>query len=71
LNSVSFRLSLLVINDIAMPGVSGEVFTSIGPRLKKESPFDRTIMTAHCNGSSGYVPGAGICAACQWGCSFL
>jgi neutral ceramidase len=53
---VSIRLSLLVINDIAIAGVSGEVLTNIGLRLKKESPFNRTIMVTHCNGSSGYLP---------------
>jgi len=52
---VSIRLSLLVINDIAITGVSGEVLTNIGLRLKKESPFTRTIMVTHCNGSSGYL----------------
>ena len=53
---VSIRLSLLLINDIAITGVSGEVLTNIGLRLKKESPFTRTIMVTHCNGSSGYLP---------------
>ena len=53
---VSIRLSLLVINDIAITGVSGEVLTNIGLRLKKESPFTRTIMVTYCNGSSGYLP---------------
>lgn len=53
---VSIRLSLLVINDIAIAGVSGEVLTNIGTRLKRESPFSRTVMVTHCNGSSGYLP---------------
>ena len=53
---VPIRLSLLVINDIAFAGVSGEVLTNIWLRLKHESPFNRTIMVTHCNGSSGYLP---------------
>ena len=53
---MTLRLSLLVINDIAIAGVSGEVLTPIGLRLKRESPFNRTIMITHCNGSSGYLP---------------
>jgi hypothetical protein len=53
---VAIRLSLLVINDIAIAGVSGEVLTNIWLRLKRESPFNRTIMVTHCNGSSGYLP---------------
>jgi neutral ceramidase len=53
---VPIRLSLLVINDIAIAGVSGEVLTNIWLRLKRESPFNRTVLVTHCNGSSGYLP---------------
>ncbi len=53
---VPVRLSLLILNDIAIAGVSGEVLTNIGLRLKRESPFNRTVMVTHCNGSSGYLP---------------
>lgn len=53
---VSIRLSLLMVNHIALAGVSGEVLTMIGQRLKKESPFAHTIMVTHCDGSSGYLP---------------
>jgi neutral ceramidase len=53
---VPIRLSLLMINDVAIAGVSGEVLTNIGTRLKNESPINRTLMVTHCNGSSGYLP---------------
>jgi len=53
---VTIRLSLLMVNHIVLTGVSGEVLTMIGQRLKKESPFAHTIMVTHCNGSSGYLP---------------
>ncbi|MGH9371140.1 MAG: neutral/alkaline non-lysosomal ceramidase N-terminal domain-containing protein, partial [Vicinamibacterales bacterium] len=53
---VPIRLSLLVISDIAIAGVSGEVLTNISLRLKRESPFNRTVMVTHANGSSGYLP---------------
>lgn len=53
---VPIRLSLLVIKDIAIAGVSGEVLTNINLRLKRESPFNRTVMVTHANGSSGYLP---------------
>ena len=53
---VPIRLSLLVINDIAIAGISGEVLTNIGLRVKKESSFNRTVLVTHCNGSSGYIP---------------
>jgi neutral ceramidase len=54
--AVPIRLSLLMINDIALAGVSGEVFTKIHWRLEKESPFSHTVMITHANGSSGYIP---------------
>lgn len=53
---VNIRLSLLMINNVALAGVSGEVLTMVGERLKKESPFSHTIMLTNCNGSSGYLP---------------
>jgi hypothetical protein len=53
---VNIRLSLLTINDVAFAGVSGEVFTQIALRLKRELPAARTIMVTHTNGSSGYIP---------------
>lgn len=53
---VSIRLSLLMINDIVLAGVSGEVMTMIHEHLKKESPVSRTVMVTHANGSSGYIP---------------
>lgn len=53
---VNIRISLLVLNEVAFAGVSGEVLTMIGQRLKRESPFTNTIMVTHTNGSSGYIP---------------
>ena len=53
---VSIRLSLLMMNDIVLAGVSGEVLTMIHEHLKRESPFRRTLMVTHANGSSGYIP---------------
>jgi hypothetical protein len=53
---VNIRLSLLRLNNVALAGVSGEVFTHIYQHLKRESPFQDTIMVTHANGSSGYIP---------------
>ena len=53
---VNIRLSLLLLNDIALTGVSGEVLTPIFERLEKESLFHHTIMVTHANGLSGYIP---------------
>lgn len=53
---VPIRLGLLMIDRVALASVSGEVFTLISQRLKKESPFTQTLMVTHTNGSSGYIP---------------
>lgn len=53
---VNIRLTLLTINNVALAGVSGEVFTLIARRLSRESRFKPTIMVTHTNGSSGYIP---------------
>jgi len=53
---VNIRLGLLMVNEIALAGVSGEVLTNIARHLKAESPFTGTIMVTHANGSSGYIP---------------
>jgi len=53
---VNIRLSLLRVNDVALTGVSGEVFTHIYQHLKSQSPLSATLMVTHANGSSGYIP---------------
>ncbi len=55
---VELRLSLLRIGDIAIGGVNGEVFNLIAQRLKRESPYARTMMATLTNGMarSGYIP---------------
>jgi hypothetical protein len=54
---VSMRLSLLMIGDIAISGVNGEVFNPIAQRLKNESRY-RTMMATLTNGAAntGYIP---------------
>ncbi|MBN1832969.1 MAG: neutral/alkaline non-lysosomal ceramidase N-terminal domain-containing protein, partial [Deltaproteobacteria bacterium] len=55
---VELRLGLLLIDDIAFATVNSEVFNLIAQRLKKESPFARTMMVTLTNGmaNSGYIP---------------
>jgi neutral ceramidase len=53
---VTIPLSLLMINDIAITGVGGEVFTEIGMHVKKDSLFDRTMMVTLLPGGAGYIP---------------
>ncbi len=55
---VELRLSLVMLGDVALGAVNGEVFNLIGQRLKKESRFARTMMVTLTNGMarSGYIP---------------
>lgn len=53
---VNIPLSLLMINDIALAGISGEVFTEIGIHLKEQSLFDRTIVVTNLPNGVGYIP---------------
>ena len=53
---VTIPLGLVMINDIALASVSGEVFNEIGQHLKKDSLFDRTVMVTLSPGRIGYIP---------------
>ena len=55
---VNIRLGVLKVGDIAIGTVNAEVFNLIAQRLKKESPYARTMMATLTNGSanSGYIP---------------
>ena len=55
---VDIRLGLLKVGDIAIGAVNAEVFNLIAQRLKRESPYARTMMATLTNGSarSGYIP---------------
>jgi neutral ceramidase len=54
----ALRLSLLVIDDIALGGGSAEIYNMIAVRFKRESPMGRSFFVSMANGSSntGYVP---------------
>jgi len=54
--SVDIRLTLLMLNRVALVGVSGEPFSLIYQRLREKSPLRDLIMVTHANGSSGYIP---------------
>lgn len=53
---VVIPLHLLMINDIALAGVSAEVFTEIGIHLKEQARFDRTMMVTVMADAIGYIP---------------
>ena len=55
---VELKLGLLMIDDIAIGAVDGEVYNLIAQRLKAESPYKKTMMATLTNGMamSGYIP---------------
>ena len=53
--SMSLHLGLVLINQIALTGVSGEVVTNIYWHLKKASPYNNTIMITMANDRVGYI----------------
>jgi hypothetical protein len=55
-DAVRIPLAVLMINDIAVAGVSGEVFSEIGEHLKRDSVFDRTMLVTLLPNGVGYIP---------------
>jgi neutral ceramidase len=55
---VEIRLGVLALGDIMIGAVNAEVFNPIAQRLKRESPYARTLMATLTNGMarSGYIP---------------
>lgn len=53
---VAVHLSVIRVGNIVFVGISGDVFTEIGVKLKKSSPFKNTFILTNCNGSCGYIP---------------
>lgn len=54
--TVPLRLALIRIGDIALAGVSGEVVTEIGERLRDASPLAHTLLVSIANDRIGYIP---------------
>jgi len=53
--TVPLRLALIRIGDIALAGVSGEVVTEIGERLREASPLADTLLVSIANDRIGYI----------------
>lgn len=55
---VEIRLGLLMIGNVAIGAVDAEVYNEIAQRLKRESPYAKTMMATLTNGmaQSGYIP---------------
>jgi hypothetical protein len=48
------------VNDIAIVGVPGEPFSSLGMEIKRRSPFVSTMFLGYTNGWLGYMPTANV-----------
>ena len=57
-DSIAIKLGLMIIGNVALTSVNGEVFSPIFSRLKKLSPYANTMMLTLTNGNakSGYIP---------------
>ena len=55
-DTVDLRLSLILLNDVALAGVSGEVTATLYRRLLDRSPLARTILVSIANDRIGYLP---------------
>jgi hypothetical protein len=57
-DSVTIRVGVLVIDDIAIGTVNGETYNQIATQFIKESPSARTMMVTLANGmaNTGYIP---------------
>lgn len=57
-DSVTIRIGVLLLGDIALGTVNGEVYNPIATQFIKESPYARTMMVTVANGSAttGYIP---------------
>jgi len=55
---VSMRLAALRIGDVYIGAIDAEVYSGIGLRLKRESPFKHTMLATLTNGMAptGYIP---------------
>src|SRR5580698_807660 len=53
--TVTLRLSLIMLNQVAIGGVSGEVVTNIYRHLQRETPLANTIIATIVNDRVGYL----------------
>lgn len=55
---VAIRISALAFGPLVHIGVSGELFTALGQRIRAAVGDDRTCIAALCDGTVGYLPTA-------------
>jgi len=50
------EIQILSLGSVALVGIPGEVFSEIGMRIKRGSPFPYTFVIGYANGCYGYIP---------------
>lgn len=55
-DSTDLAVQCIKVGDVLIICLPGEIFTEYGRRLKKESPFKKTIVIENCNTYCGYIP---------------
>ena len=56
-NTYDVRLQVMQLGDVALVGVSGELYSSIGTLMKEVSPAEKTIIITHAQGNDGVFSG--------------
>lgn len=56
ISHVSWPVQVIRIGDIALVSTAGEPFSSIGERIREQSPFPFTFVSGYSNGGFGYIP---------------
>ncbi|MFA0765021.1 MAG: hypothetical protein XFASWVDF_002767, partial [Candidatus Fervidibacter sp.] len=49
------EVQVIALGELALVGVSGELFVSLGLRIKRSSPFPFTFIVGYANGYNGYL----------------
>ena len=57
LNTYDVRLQVMQLGDVALVGVSGELYNSIGTLMREVSPTEKTIIITHAQGNDGVYSG--------------
>jgi hypothetical protein len=58
--TVPVNITVARVGEVAFIGFNVEMLTEIGMAIKSGSPYNHTFIITHCNGSSGYLPPAGL-----------
>jgi len=56
--TLEFAVQALALGEVAVVGLSGEVFLEFAQRIAAASPFPHTLVLGYTNGCTGYVPTA-------------